>query len=483
MRKIDTNPLLPFTYDDILYILTEEKKKASGAASNSAGGRCNRRVSARSTLDSHCSAPASFEKEALVAALDPRQQKAEELTNSQIRVSSAGYSVPSQSGQGRYTVQLDPDSCECDDWQLRGKPCKHILSVRLWLDRRDLSQDEPEPSINPTPKPKRKTYPQDWPNYNAAQVNEQRHFLQLLAELCQQVPEPPHSGRGRKPIPLADQLFIAVLKVYSTFSARRFMGRLEDAAEDGYVNRSRHFNASLKALENEALTPILVDLIQKSGFPLRGVETQFAIDSSGFCTSRFTRWFDVKYGVTRDMADWVKVHIVCGTKTHIVTAVTVLEKHTADVKQLPGLTAETSRSFTIHEMSADAAYASQENFEAVTAAGGAFYPAFRSNATGSIGGLFEKAFHYFCILREEYLKHYHRRSNVESVFSMVKRKFGDSVRSKTDVAMKNEALAKLLAHNICCVIAAWYELGIEPLFAATGKVEDAEPCQILRFPG
>jgi hypothetical protein len=25
--------------------------------------------------------------------------------------------------------------------------------------------------------------------------------------------------------------------------------------------------------------------------------------------------------------------------------------------------------------------------------------------------------------------------------------------------MVNEALAKILAHNVCCCIAAWYELG------------------------
>jgi len=63
-------------------------------------------------------------------------------------------------------------------------------------------------------------------------------------------------------------------------------------------------------------------------------------------------------------------------------------------------------------------------------------------------------------------KDYHKRSNVESTFSMVKAKFGDSVRSKTEVAMKNEALCKILAHNLCCLISAIYELGIDPSFGS-----------------
>ena len=63
-----------------------------------------------------------------------------------------------------------------------------------------------------------------------------------------------------------------------------------------------------------------------------------------------------------------------------------------------------------------------------------------------------------------FFAHYHQRSNVESAFSMVKRKFGDALRSKTQVAQHNEMLCKVTAHNICCVIQAIHELGIAPQF-------------------
>jgi transposase len=76
-------------------------------------------------------------------------------------------------------------------------------------------------------------------------------------------------------------------------------------------------------------------------------------------------------------------------------------------------------------------------------------------------------FHYFSLNKEEFLPRYHRRSNVETPFSMVKAKFGDSVRSKTDVAMKNEVLAKLVCHNVCCLISAMFELGLDPVFWAS----------------
>ncbi len=62
------------------------------------------------------------------------------------------------------------------------------------------------------------------------------------------------------------------------------------------------------------------------------------------------------------------------------------------------------------------------------------------------------------------MRNYHKRSNVESTFMMIKAKFGDSLRSRTKVAQINEALLKVLCHNICCLIQSMYELGLKPKF-------------------
>jgi hypothetical protein len=76
----------------------------------------------------------------------------------------------------------------------------------------------------------------------------------------------------------------------------------------------------------------------------------------------------------------------------------------------------------------------------------------------------KKMYHYFEFRNEEFLQHYHKRSNAETTFHMIKSKFGDSVRSKTEVAQVNEVLLKVLCHNICVVIQEMFELGIEPTF-------------------
>jgi transposase len=79
-------------------------------------------------------------------------------------------------------------------------------------------------------------------------------------------------------------------------------------------------------------------------------------------------------------------------------------------------------------------------------------------------------FHLFNFHEQKFYAHYGARNNAESTFHMVKAKFGDSVRSKTELAMKNEVRAKVVCHNICCLISAMFELGINPAFCAETAV-------------
>jgi hypothetical protein len=92
------------------------------------------------------------------------------------------------------------------------------------------------------------------------------------------------------------------------------------------------------------------------------------------------------------------------------------------------------------------------------------YFAFKCNTTAAFGGAMAKMFHLFSLNQDEYLSHYHKRPNVESTFSMVKANFGDSLRSRTDVALTNEVLAKVFCDNLVRLVQAIFELGFTPMF-------------------
>jgi transposase len=388
--------------------------------------------------------------------------------------------IPSQSGKGTYRVTLSPeaDHCECEDFILTKKPCKHVHAARF---ARERDHGGVTPKLDTESVPKRPIYPQNWPVYNLAQSIEKYRFQELLADLCRGIPEPERGSKpGPKPHLVRDSIFAIAYKVYEGFSSRRFECDLQEAHAKGYLSRSIPGPKVCAFLTDSELTPVLVNLIIRSSLPLRTIETEFAPDSSGFSTSKFVRWYDEKYGVTRSGHDWVKVHLMVGVKTHIITAVRIEGRNAADCPQLIPLLKTTAESFTIKEVSADKAYLSVDNVEAVAVHGGQAFIAPKVDTTGNAGGLFERMFHYYRFRREDFLGHYHKRSNVESVFSMVKRKFGDSVRSRNDVAMVNEVLCKALCHNLCVLIMSQCELGIEAVFWQNQPVENADVLPLVR---
>jgi transposase len=418
--------------------------------------------------------------------MDVRIEKAKHLVaEEKVRHAPGGFYVASASGSRReYYVRLDGlyPTCTCEDFELRDWRCKHIEAAAIFRAQQAAGHaaecDQPGPIIP------RKSYKQDWSNYNASQIHEGYYVKRLLRELCEAIPEPPPTGkRGRPRLSVRDGIYAACMKVYGGMSARRSSSDIEECRDGGFLSTAPHFNSILNVLDDPATGPILTELVRLSALPLAAVEVDFAVDSTGFGTCRYSRWFDQKYGHEVKKATWISCHAMCGVKTNVITAVKVLEQHAADCPQLPDLAKTTAQGFTIQEVSADRAYASRENYNVVDDLDGFLFAAFRSNTTGGVGGLFEKAYLFFRWHREAFLKCYHKRSNIESSFSALKRKLGDSVRGKSDVSMKNEVLAKIVCYNLTCCIAEWYTLGVAPVFLpGDGCTINREPAQIIRFP-
>jgi transposase len=411
--------------------------------------------------------------------MDMRELKGLEIA-ARARISFDGktWLVPSQTTSAKYRVTIGSEpSCECEDFQLRRQPCKHIHAARLACQR-DHGGKAPEIAVDAVPK--KPTYKQNWPLYDKAQMTEKDRFQVLLYDLCRNAEDPPGAKVGRKRTRMADMVFACAFKVFSTVSSRRFACDLAEAHKRGFMSQKLHSVSTCAFLESDLMTPVLQKLIVQSSLPLRTIETTFAPDSTGFSTSRFVRWYDEKYGVERSGHDWVKAHAMCGVKTNIVTAVEILDRNAGDSPQFRPLVETTAQNFTVKEVPADKAYLSHDNLELVHRLGGTAYIPFKSNSTsGEAGSLWERMFHFYNFKRQEFLTHYHQRSNAESAFSMIKAKFRDHVRSKTDTAMKNEVLCKFLCHNIVVVHQSHIELGIEPVF--WGEKPQAQ--EILRFPG
>jgi hypothetical protein len=400
--------------------------------------------------------------------MEPREQRGIEIAATKKLGQKNGlWLVPSSTGTGTYVV--DPTvygtaTCTCPDFELRQEACKHVFAVEYTIRRERVT--ESGETVRETI-----TYRQEWSAYNAAQTNEKVRVAELLRDLCSAVDNPVQK-RGRPRLPLADSIFCATMKVYGGMSARRTTSDLRDSEARGLIDKAPHYNSVINALENPDLTPFLKALIGESAAPLAALETDFAADSSGFTTNQYARWFNAKYG--REMAynRWLKAHVMVGTRTNVVTSVEVTESNVHDCPVLPTLLETSAKRFDMKRISADKGYLSEANVQAIVARGAEpFIPpkvntAFRrpKDASRKKAAAWDKMLHYYLYRRDDFLGHYHRRSNVETTFAMIKAKFGSRIRSKTEVAQVNEILCKILCHNLCVLVQSIYELGIETKF-------------------
>lgn len=154
---------------------------------------------------------------------------------------------------------------------------------------------------------------------------------------------------------------------------------------------------------------------------------------------------------------------MCGVKTNVITHIEVTDGYLHDIHMFETLILNTKKNFTMKEVYADKGYFSEKNLGIAMRNGVIPFIPFRktSKKVSSNMLIWKVMFQFFKEHKEEFMKHYHQRSNVESVFSMMKRKFGGYIRSKSDIGRDNEVLCKALCHNICVLIQEMFELGIK----------------------
>ncbi len=394
--------------------------------------------------------------------MNARQTKGFQIAKQkQVKEVKGGWLVKSQSTQGFYRVSED-FICDCPDSELHNETCKHAYAVRYYLD---IEKRKPEGIQNERI---RLTYAQAWSAYNQAQTQEGRLFDELLKDLTYNiVSREDLQMRGRPRLLIRDQLFVAIKKIYSQMSSRRSVSLFKNAEEKGQITHTPHFNTVFNFLNNPKTTPILHQLIAITSAPLKEVETKFAVDSTGFGTRCFGNYCEGKYPSNRERK-WLKLHACVGTKTHIITSAVITDENGADSPQFIPLTEDASKNgFKIEKLFADKGYLSRDNLDFVDKLGGTAYIPFKQNSIGKSMGssTWRRMYFYFKMNQEEFMRNYNQRSNVESVFSAMKKKLGETLKQKTHIGQVNELLCKVVAYNIMVLIEEMQELGINPDFA------------------
>lgn len=294
---------------------------------------------------------------------------------------------------------------------------------------------------------------------------EGREFPRLARALAVMVQAASHHFRFNG-LPGADIIFCLLMRVYYYhFSARRLDFKLEELQRAGYMSKVPHANTVLYHLRQKGLTLLLERMIGMTSLPFQIFDARFAVDSTKIITAVHLRDEDgnVVMRGERKLRKWIKLHYICGLSSLSVMAARATPWLAQDVKYLRPLLAEAlDRGHTVRSVAADKGYLSKENYRFIHDCGADAFITFKTNSRLSKNGadpMWDENLSRFREMRNQETQPYNERILIEAVNWMIKSRFGREVRGITETAQFNEALLKVICHNLTRMIC--YQIGLE----------------------
>ena len=306
----------------------------------------------------------------------------------------------------------------------------------------------------PVPYGTKKTYSQDWHIYQKASSQEKLMFFRILKDAVDYLMiDYEYKGNGRPPAYYGDILKSLCIKSYHNYSSWRLESELKIARAMGIIDNVYKRTTLMKYMQDSRITNLLQKLYKLIAEPISQIEIYFAADATGISNAYGNaRWIKIRHTKEEEKhrKEYSKLHIISGVKTNIICSAKVTKGTKHESPYFKPLLDDNCKIFNIKEISADAGYLSKDNVKAIHKINAKPFIMGKKNinvpnknstsAWGQMLGLWKRNQMYFA-------EHYHKRSNVESTFGALKRKFGDFCRCKKEESQENEILCRIVCFN------------------------------------
>lgn len=307
-----------------------------------------------------------------------------------------------------------------------------------------------------TPKPfgKKKTYQQDWSVYAKACSQEKLMFMKILKDAIDyMMVKYEYKGNGRPAAYYGDIIKSLCIKSYHNYSGWRLESELKIAKAMGIIDDVYKRTTLMKYMQEPKITEMLHKLYKIIAEPLSTIEIYFAADATGISNKYGNvRWMNIRHTKeeTKHKREYSKLHIISGVKTNCVCSAKITKGTAHESPFFKPLLDDTAKIFNVKEISADAGYLSKDNVKAIATIGATPFIMGKKNTNvpkaGPIsawGGMLRLWKNH----QMDFAERYHKRSNVESTFGMIKRKYGDFCRCKKPESQEVEILSRIVCHN------------------------------------
>lgn len=306
------------------------------------------------------------------------------------------------------------------------------------------------------------------PKKNEVERGEFWRLLVLLQELVRTVDEPPRRT-GHSHLPVADMLFIIVTKVFFGLSSRDHCALLELLHPQLWTGPIPHPNSITNYMKVEWLRPILEGLVGRSAQPVVNyLGYYFSIDSTPVLTPGYYLSKNRKTGELYERRQWIRLHLLGENMTGIVTAARADSRAVAEQAYFEPMLRETlGLGFKVLGISGDKNYCTKANARLARDLGVTPFLTVKKNAVRSKKGADEAWNENYDRAKSDdpaVRRVFRLRSRIESVNSVIKGQYEEFVLSKSEAGQYNEALCKVICHNLIVLIRYTRKLGLTPQF-------------------
>jgi hypothetical protein len=328
---------------------------------------------------------------------------------------------------------------------------KQVLNRALVAHSKPALLDEPSPRKRPTFRPK-----EGWLTYNINRQIDQSIILTSFTALVDGLTEQEvwqHYTEGRRGT--CPRLVLKILAVRFLFqqSAARALG-ITDLLRGPLNISPMTIFPSDSTLDYRLRSGVFTNLFERLlTLTVAHLEEETAaIDSTGFQNARGKAKTWNTHG-KKQPRGWRKAHIVVGTKSHRIYAITQTPGEAGDAPQAKPLLQKTrERGPHLKKVVGDTAYASRPILTEAERLG--LQPTMKLRDDATLKSLSHPAWPRMVQRKrtdpEAYAREYHQRSNIESTNGSWKHRIGDRLWMRHPTGQDGELRLKAILHNLGC---------------------------------
>jgi hypothetical protein len=263
-------------------------------------------------------------------------------------------------------------------------------------------------------------------------------------------------GRGRPAADYRDIIKSLLIMTYHGMSYRRCQSDLKFAYENEVIDFIPKRSVLCKYMNSSETRYLLSKLIQQSAMCFSSGINTLIIDSTWYGTKMYVGGYANKPASKRNknvppLGKCRKLHIGIIRESKLIAfAITSAGTVHDSVFFKKIVSSVLKNGFVIDTLLADAAYLSKDNYRYCEEKGiRNIFIDFKSNITGkrAHSQSYKKFFSMYKNDQETWHEFYRFRVVIEGVYSVIKKKFMNWLRTKNEIAMHNEMLLKALCYN------------------------------------